>query len=151
MVYYIESESGIANRFEDYVSRRIKNPYDIEHIWADHYSRHGDEFKTEEEFQNFRNKFGGLLILPRDKNRSYNDNTYVDKLPMYFSENLLARSLNKKCYQNNPQFLNFFKNKSLPFIAHEIFNKNDIVIRQNLYSAICKQIWDVENISRVAR
>ncbi|GAB6158818.1 DUF262 domain-containing protein [Desulfotomaculum varum] len=107
MTHYIEQESGLSTQFENYVSRTIKNPYDIEHIWANQYSRHTAEFATEDEFSYYRNRFGGLLLLPRDKNRSYQDKSYQEKLPMYFGENLLVRTLHADCYKHNPQFLSF--------------------------------------------
>lgn len=88
LTHYIEAGSGLNTKFEDYVNRNIRNPFDIEHIWADHPERHIDELKAEE-FETYRNKFGALLILPRDKNRSFQDATYKEKLPMYFGENLL--------------------------------------------------------------
>lgn len=31
---YMEDKAGVTKYFEDYVSRSIKNPYDIEHVWA---------------------------------------------------------------------------------------------------------------------
>ena len=85
ITHYIESESGLNTKFEDYVNRRLKNAYDIEHIWADKFDRHRDEFETEEEFQNYRNKFVCLFLLPRDKNRSFQDAIYEEKLPIYYS------------------------------------------------------------------
>ncbi len=109
---YIEDQAGVTKYFEDYVSRSIKNPYDIEHVWADHFERHQTEFKTNEEFELFRNKIGGMVLLPRDINRSLQDNTYEEKLPHY-KENLLAWSLNPTCHKNNPQFLRFLKNENL--------------------------------------
>lgn len=37
MTAFIESESGINSSFVDYVNRDQKNPYDIEHLWANDY------------------------------------------------------------------------------------------------------------------
>ena len=146
ITHYIESRSGLNTKFDDYVSRDIQIPFDIEHIWADDFEEHTYEFEEEDEFQKYRNKFGALLILPRDKNRSFQDAPYEEKLPMYFGENLLAKSLNEKCYQNNPQFLNFIRQESLPFKAHNQYKKVDVVVRQYLYQLICKKIWNVENL-----
>lgn len=147
MTYFIEKGSGLNTKFEDYVSRKIQNPYDIEHILANHYERFQNQFPTDKEFQYTRNKFGDLLILPQDKNRAFNDSEYKDKLPMYFGENLLAKSLNDKCYQNNPQFLRFIENEGLKFEAINDFTKESIQSRQNLYKEICKKIWDINLIS----
>lgn len=146
LTYYIEKESGMTTHFENYVSRVIANPYDVEHIWPIHFNEHSEEFDNEDEFQYTRNKFGGLLILPRDKNRSLSDSKYQVKLDKYFSENLLARSLNEKCYQNNPQFLRFVQQTELPFEKIPDFKKDSIQKRQELYKEISNKIWDPEII-----
>ena len=143
MTHYIETGSGLATKFEDYVNRKIRNPYEIEHIWPDHYEWFKDQFATEEDFQKVRNKFGDLLLLPKDKNASYNDNPFEEKLPMYFSENLLARSLHKLCYQNNPGFLRFIQKENLKFSPYDHFSSKDIEKRQELYKQICDKIWNV--------
>lgn len=143
ITYFIEKESGLNTKFTDYVDRKLRNPYDVEHVLANHFERFQAEFSTEKEFQDTRNKFGGLLILPQDKNRSFNDSAYQDKLPMYFGENLLAKSLNEKCYQNNPQFKTFIVNEGLGFEAVNNFTKESIQSRQDLYKAICEKIWDM--------
>lgn len=150
LTYYIEKQSGLNPDFDNYVNRENKNSFDIEHIWADHFERHVDEFETEEEFSNYRNKFGDLIILPRDKNRSYRDYTYEQKLPLYYGENLLAKSLNKQCYQNNPQFIKFFSESGLPFKHYDTFDKTAIEDRQLLYQEIASKIWDVNNIHELA-
>ena len=152
MTYYLEEQSGINSNFADYVNREQKNPYDIEHIWADDYTQgnHQVDFSTEEEFKDFRNRFGGLLILPKDKNRSLQDMEYSKKVIKYDSENLLARTLNQNCYQNNPLFLRFMNNTQLPFKPYVLFNKVEFIERQSLYKEICKKIWDVNKIDVLA-
>ena len=152
MTSYIEEQSGINSNFDNYVNREQKNPYDIEHIWADDYTQdnHQLEFSTEEEFKDFRNRFGGLLILPKDKNRSLQDMEYSKKVIKYDSENLLARTLNQNCYNNNPLFLRFMNNTQLPFKPYAQFNKAELIERQSLYKEICKKIWDVNKIDVLA-
>lgn len=149
ITHYIEDGSGLNTKFEDYVNRSIKNPYDIEHIWADHFDQHADECVDDDDFLNHRNKFGALLVLPRDKNRSFQDATYGEKLPMYFGENLLAKSLDGKCYQHNPQFLYFIRSQSLNFQQHPDFKKKDIAERHKLYKEICKKVWDMNIIEEL--
>ncbi|MDY0129863.1 MAG: DUF262 domain-containing protein [Methanosarcina vacuolata] len=146
MTNFVDQEIGLQCSFEDYVSRDTKNPCDIEHIIADHFNQHTEEFKSEESFQKYRNKFGSLLILPRDKNRSYKDKVYEEKKEMYFSENILARSLNEKCYQNNPQFLKFIDKYNLEFRPIEHFTKEAIQERQELYTELAEIIWNNEKL-----
>lgn len=144
ITYYLEENSGINSSFYNYVNRQQKNPYDIEHIWANDYTQgnHQNEFSTEEEFQSFRNRFGGLLILSKDKNRSFQDMEYVNKVVKYDSENLLARTLNSNCYSNNPLFLKFMQNNGLNFKPYNQFDKANLIKRQHLYKEICKKIWN---------
>jgi uncharacterized protein with ParB-like and HNH nuclease domain len=150
LTYYIEQKSQINSSFVDYVDRAQRNSYDIEHILANDYSLYSSEFNTEAEFDLFRNKFGALLILPKDKNRSYQDKPYDEKLQLYFSENLLARSLNDKCYINNPSFLKFKNDNNLSFHPYSQFGKSEIENRQKLYKEISELIWSEENISILA-
>ncbi|MEB3752705.1 DUF262 domain-containing protein [Geobacillus sp. FSL W8-0032] len=152
MTYYLEQNCGINSSFANYVNRQQKNPYEIEHIWADDYTQgnHQVDFATEEEFKNFRNKFGGLLILPRDKNRSLQDMEYTKKVVKYDSENLLARTLNVNCYRNNPSFLRFIQNANLPFQPYAQFTKAELIERQKLYKEICKKIWSLDLLEEIS-
>ncbi len=153
MTYYLESECGVNSSFYSYVDREQKNPYDIEHIWANDYSQanHSEEFATEEEFDAFRNKFGGLLLLPKDKNRSFQDMEYSEKVQKYYSENLLAKTLNSRCYENNPLFITFINNYKVQFKPYAKFNKADLLERQAQYKQLCKVIWDIKLIERLAK
>lgn len=152
MTYYLEQSCGINTEFVHFVNRQQKNPYDIEHIWANDYTQgnHQSEFQTDEDFQSFRNNFGGLLILPKDKNRSYQDMEYTKKVEKYDSENLLARTLNPNCYSNNPSFLRFTQAENLPFKSYLDFNKADLIERQMLYKEICKKIWNVDLFDKIS-
>lgn len=147
VIDYIETQSGIPSNFNNYVNREIKNPYDIEHIICDHHDWFLEEYPEKEVFDRNRNKFGGLLLLPMDKNRSLNDLTFENKLPIYFGENLLAKSLNSDCYQNNPQFKRFYETEGLNFIPYLNFDKRALLERQELYEELAKRIWNVERLS----
>ena len=153
MTYFLEESSGINSSFYNYVNRQQKNPYDIEHIWANDYTQgnHQNEFSAEEEFQSFRNRFGGLLILSKDKNRSFQDMDYTNKLVKYDSENLLARTLNNNCYSNNPLFLRFMQSNGLNFQPYNQFDKENLIERQHLYKEICKKIWNTDLFQEIIK
>jgi len=138
---HLEEQSNKVSNFSIYVSREIKKPYEIEHIWADHYERHTDEFATEEDFVQYRNRIGNLILLPGDINKSINDSRYEDKLPVYRGQNVLAQSLNEQFYYNNPSFLAYKNHSGLPFHPHPTFKKADLDARQELYRLICEEIW----------
>ena len=101
---WLEGECGGTATFADLVERNGKDPFEIEHIWANHPEFH-PEFDSEQAFADQRNKFGALLLLPRSFNASYGDKPYSEKLPHYFGHNSLARSLHPRCYENNPRFI----------------------------------------------
>lgn len=80
---YVEVQCGMPNHFPEYISRDIGKPYEIEHIWADKYERHTDEFDSPDEFQRVRNQIGGLILLPRGFNQSFGDLSYAEKRKHY--------------------------------------------------------------------
>ena len=124
--------------------------YEVEHIWADHPERHTDEFTHEADFHRHRNRIGDLLLLPRQFNASYNDDTYEEKLPHYYGQNLLAASLYPLSYRRNPGFIAFVEASGLPFRAHEEFRAADIAERGELYRAIAKQVWNPDGLLAAA-
>ena len=141
MTEYVETRSGIASRFAEYM-KGGKQGYEVEHVWADHPERHRDEFSHPSEFQEYRNRIGGLLLLPKSFNASYGDLRYAKKREHYQSQNLLARSLHEKAYDHNPGFRRFIEESGLPFRAHAEFKKGDLDARQALYQQLAEHIWD---------
>jgi hypothetical protein len=139
---WIESECGGTTTFADLTDRNRKDPFEIEHILANHPELH-PEYSSEQEFADQRNQFGALLLLPRSFNASYGDKPYAEKLPHYYAHNLLARSLHPRCYENNPRFTRLAAERHLPFEPHPAeFDAAAIEQRQSLYEALCTAIWD---------
>jgi len=145
---YVEVESGNPSRYVEYVHGKGKKKYDVEHIWANKPDRHRGEFPSASEFDDYRNRIGGLLLLPSSFNRAYGALSYEKKHSHYDSQNLLARSLHKNCYELNPGFRKFVRTSGLPFRAHEHFTKADLDERGELYRSIAKQIWDPDQLLR---
>jgi hypothetical protein len=139
---FIEQQSGASTSFSTYfVSARTK-PYEVEHIWADKFDEHRNEFDQRHEFENYRNRIGDLVLLPQGTNQSYGAMSYAKKLEHYLKENLLAKSMHPKCYENNPNFVGMARTLRLEFKAHPSFAKADIDERQTLIQSICEVIWD---------
>jgi hypothetical protein len=143
---FIETQSGLPSRFMDYANTEAKNRYEVEHVWADKPEEHGDEFAHSADFREYRNRFGGLLLLPKSFNASYGALPYEKKLPHYNTQNLLARSLHPQAYDHNPGFQQFLSRNDLPFRPHERFRRADLDERQELYRAIAKQIWNPDRL-----
>jgi uncharacterized protein with ParB-like and HNH nuclease domain len=146
---FIEAESGIPSSFENYMSDSIKKPYQIEHIWSDDFEAHNNDFDQRDEFCNYRNMVGGLLLLPKGTNQSFSDAPYAKKLPHYLKENLLAKSLHEDCYKKNPNFLKFKEDSGINFKAHQQFRRIDLLERAELYKTICGIIWSLEGFDEI--
>lgn len=147
---YIEEKCGVTSNFEDYMNPELKKPFEVEHIWSDKFEEHKDEFDQRDEWETFRNRIGALILLPRGFNQSYGDLPYEKKLPYYFGQNLLAKTLNAQCYEKNPSFLSFQNDSNLPFKPYQQFKKKDIIERQALYKKICEQIYDIAVFEKIA-
>lgn len=125
-----------------YVTTRGQKRYEVEHIWADRPERHTDEFGHESEFHDYRNKIGGLLLLPKKFNASYGDLTYADKRPHYNGQNILARTLCDEAYERNPGLKQFIDRTGVALRPHPEFRKADLEVRQALYLDLAKRVWD---------
>ncbi|MBD3237760.1 MAG: DUF1524 domain-containing protein, partial [Candidatus Eisenbacteria bacterium] len=149
MTDYIETRSGQASRYAEY-SQRGRRGYEIEHIWADHPERHTDEFGHASECADYRNRIGGLLLLPKSFNASYGDLPYEKKCEHYLSQNLLARSLHERAYERDPGFRRFVESSRLPFRAHAEFRKADLDARQALCQQLAGHIWSPDRLMQDA-
>lgn len=148
MTDYVETRSGRASRYSEYIQRRGKNGYEVEHIWANHPERHADEFAHPADFADYRNRIGGLLLLPKSFNASYGDTLYAEKREHYYGQNLLAQSLHENAYAHDPGFRRFLEESKLPFQPHTEFKKADLDARQELFKKLAEQIWNPENLLR---
>lgn len=141
-------------RISSYVDELVRKPsdylsyadpkniwFEIEHIWADKFDEHRDEFEQENDFQDWRNSAGALLLLPHGTNQSFNSDKYEDKLEHYIKENSFAQTLHPKYYEKNPNFLKSPEIQALGFQAHPQFKKADISLRQSLLRRLCESLW----------
>ncbi len=150
MTDFVETNSGSQSRYPEYIQRSGSRSYEIEHIWADHFERHEDEFNHQADFAEYRNRIGGLLLLPKSFNASYGDKPYKDKREHYFGHNLLAQSLYERAYESNPGFKRFREETGLVFQPHVEFKKADMDARQGLYQKLAEQIWNPDILRREA-
>jgi len=138
---FIEQQAGGSTNFSTYFISLGARPFEVEHIWADKFEEHRDEFEQRYEFDNYRNRIGDLVLLPQGTNQSYGAMTYSEKIEHYLKENLLVKSLHPKTYENNPNFIGMANKHGLRFKAHKSFRKADIDERQMLVQKICEVIW----------
>jgi uncharacterized protein with ParB-like and HNH nuclease domain len=133
----------IVGKDNSYVSYHHPNgrQFEIEHLWANNFDEHRDEFEQELDFQNWRNLIGALVLLPNGTNQSFNSDKYVDKLVHYQKENTYVQTLTEIYYEKNPNFLKSEVVSKLNFRPHPELKKEDITNRTDLVKRICEQIW----------
>jgi uncharacterized protein with ParB-like and HNH nuclease domain len=138
---YVDVGAGRADLFDTYVDRKQKNPFDIEHIWADRYERYASDCPTRQDFDTWRNHVAGLVLLPADVNRSYQDKPFDQKAPHYAKQNFYAASLTAAAYQHQPQFELFVNREGLPFRDYDNFGKAEQQERRKLVLALANKVW----------
>ena len=147
---FIEYKSGCTTRFVEYSNQaRSKGGYQIEHVLPNDYQKFSEEFSDQNTFQDFRNLIGGLLLIPGKENASLGNKPFEEKVEIYSRGNLLASSLHKNTYKNNPAFMNFITQNSIPFEPKTEFNKKQLLQRQNLYIKIANLCWSPERIETI--
>ena len=146
---WLDGELGLDKdgTFVTYMDRSRKHPFEVEHVLADKFDRHEDEFENEDDFQRARNRIGGLVLLPKDKNTSYGAMPFGEKVPHYRSENLLARSLCAGAYERDPEFRKL-RERVLGFKSYESFGEKEIDDRSKLYRELAEIVWDPNQLSR---
>ena len=146
IIGYIENQTNVASNYTNYMDTSTKNPFEIEHIISDHYEWFTDEYADQEDFKNWRNNIGALLLLHKSINASLSDAKFDKKLKKYCSNegNIYSESLGEQAYQNNPNFLKFIKENKLPFKPYETFGKKEIKERINLLNQLIPLIWNNE-------
>ena len=141
MTTWLEFEaSEITDKF---FNKAVKDRFEVEHIWANKYEEHLDEFTNPNEFADVRNMFGDLLLLPKSFNASFGALPFSEKVDKYFGQNMLAKSLNSQAYSNNPNFLKLISKNNIQFKPYlgEEFTRSAIAERQDLYLDIAKTLW----------
>ena len=141
---FVEEQCGMSSNFVVYMTNPDCKPFEIEHIWSDHFEWHTDEIEQTDKFNETRNSIGDLILLPNGVNQSLNDLDTSKKLPHYIKENILAKSLCKQTYEKNPAFTQFVTLNKLSFTWYDDIKKNDIADRCKLYAELANLIWNKE-------
>ncbi len=146
MTGFLETGCGQPDLIQDYLGFGPSGrPYEIEHIWADHFGPYAEEVGTPERFRSVRNRFGALLLLPKEINAAFRDDPFSLKAEHYRAQNLLAKSLHPLCYERNPSFRRFMLRYGLTELFRpypHTFGITSITERQRLYRTLCELIWD---------
>lgn len=136
-VHYISTKTG------------HKTGYHIEHILSRN-EENKSYFKTEDEFENQRNRLGGLLLLYNmDNIISNNEKYYTGKRKTYNNGLVWGRTLVDDFYHSsNKRFLDFnsnFKSETgREFKELDKFDTESLEYRSELLYEIVKKIWLIE-------
>ena len=148
---YVEMQSTNTSNYAQYFSRG-KASFEIEHIWHANYREVCNEESmnennlSEDRFREMRNNIGGLVLLPKRDNASYNDCSYAIKREYYQTQNLLAGSLHENSYNARIGIRKFKEQSELPFKSHSEFKESDLEDRQKLYREIADKIWHPDRL-----
>lgn len=141
---YIEESMDSASQYLTYISKQ-KDPFEIEHILANNYEYFEDEFDSPEEFQEWRNNIGALLLLKKSVNASLGDADFNEKLRIYASSgNIYSASLGRLAYTNYPRFKKFYTRHNLHFHWYEKFGKAEILERNRLLVELANLVWNTQ-------
>lgn len=154
LTYFVERRSAKPTSFEKYLDRSPNNRYDVEHVWPDtldvYVDRYPNRFKTREQAVEFRDRLGGLVLLPEKVNRSLQAKPYLKKRDKYLEDNLLAGSLHPAAYSHNPGFTNWIGERHLPFQPVADFDPAALEARQRLYLQLAQMVWDPDRLRATA-
>lgn len=140
---FIEEQTGVASNYCNYMAQ-TKNPFEIEHIISDHFEWFTKEFTDQNDFNQWRNSVGALLLLHKSINASLNDAEFDYKLQTYCSNegNIYSESLGQQAYNNNPQFKRFIEENNLSFKPYVAFGKPEITERNQLLVQLVQLVWN---------
>lgn len=147
---YFDGLLGYGSTFLSYMNQDKKagKTYDIEHIVANNYDLYGANYQSQEEFDEYRNRLGGLILLTFDKNRSLQDEPASDKIEKsYIQDNSIARSLNPHFYENNPAF-NKLSDK-FGIHSYNSMEKEGIEERSKVYADMAEAIWSLGKFKEI--
>lgn len=136
-VYYISTKTG------------HKTGYHIEHILSRN-EENKEFFSSEEEFENQRNRLGGLLLLYNmDNIISNNEKYYSGKRKTYNNGLVWGRTLIDSFYHSsNKRFIDFNNNfksdTEMEFKDFDKFDNETLEYRSKLLFEIVKKIWIIE-------
>ena len=145
---FIEEKTSGTPHYVDYMTTTA-DFFEIEHILCDHFERFTSDFADKNEFDDWRDSIGALLLLRKSINSSLSDSDYSQKIVKYCSTdgNIYAASLGAQTYQNNPRFKKFVTDNNLTFEPFDKFGKAEIQKRTALIIQLVNLIWNAEEFN----
>ncbi|ANG64997.1 hypothetical protein A8C75_22625 [Marinobacterium aestuarii] len=143
-------------RFSGYIDRSLgAKTFDIEHILSEVIEESKADASEDWDFSNDsnylqrRNYLGGLVLLPRGRNRSLKCKPYSQKLGVYATENVLCQSLTAQFFENNPSAREGLIQAGISVNSIAKFGDAAITERGELYQQVAKTIWSTSKFDTV--
>ncbi len=157
--YELESSLNLPTGvgFAVYVDRsRDYRTFDIEHLLTDSVEKVNaslessgkDRFTSKSDFDSVRNNIGGLILLPRGRNRSMKDMVYPEKVTRYSSENILAQTLTESFFLNQPNWTKFSEESGISIGPIKTIDRDGIETRAKFYLDLARRIWSGAELER---
>jgi Protein of unknown function (DUF1524) len=150
ITHWLELQVGTGGNLAAYLTSSGAQGYDIEHVIANKHERHRDSFPVEVDFQEYRNRIGGLLLLPRSFNRSYGDLSYEDKRPHYLQQNMLAQTFHEQAYERNPGLKRVIVEKDIQFEPYVTSAELNLDRRQTVLTRLAEEVWSTDRLDTEA-
>ena len=100
-------------------------------------------FDGEDEFEEYRDKLGALVLLKGPDNQSSGNETYSDKLKTYHNVgSLWAKTLVPEFDHSNTGFNSFCQDKGITFKNYEKYDAVAVKERFYLLMELIKLIWE---------
>ena len=142
--------------FIGYIDRSLGNKtFDIEHVLSELIEevradlKDDWDFSSDSQYNSKRNLIGGLILLPRGRNRSLKAKAYSQKVGVYGTENILCQSLSIPFFENNPSAQEGLKAANIDIEPIEKFGYNAIEKRGEFYKKIAENIWSISNLDKI--
>lgn len=150
LTFWVDQKVGVSSSLVAYLTSSGSQGHDIEHVIPDQHAAYLEMFPAEQDFQEYRNRLGVLLLLPRSFNRSYGDLPYPEKREHYLQQNVLAQTFHEKAYERNPGLRRLIEDWGVPFKPYDALKKIDLEERQTVVMRLAEKVWNTDRLSKEA-
>lgn len=132
----------MKHKIKDLVTlRATKFGFHVEHILSRNEENLALFDGNKEQFEQERNRLGGVLLLKGRDNSSSGNEPYEKKLESYANTLLWNETLRADSYKSKLDFIGFASSHELPFKPLNKFGPLELEERQELLFKICNNIW----------
>jgi hypothetical protein len=147
---FVDRACGEPDRIDEFLAD--DRSWHLDHIFANHATRHSDV--DPDTFRRLRDQLGLIVLLKASVNTSIQDQTLQQKLPVYASQNLLARSLHPDFRRNNKAVKTFLETHELGHHLRPISPREGLEAVAKLRQEACRRlmiaIWSRGSIGLTA-